>query len=188
MVRALTLALLALASGCASTADVATPSAHIAEGVVLTLPLPPAYPDTRTILQTGYARYGDHDGAFEAVLSLAPERTEIVMTMLGGPRLATIVWDSVGVRAERSAFAPDNVPVENILVDIFITVWPPALVEAALPEGLVLTVNEAGQRTIRRGDEVLMTVTPDPEDAARVSIRNNALGYEVVIVSQSVEP
>lgn len=188
MVRALTLALAALAAGCASTADVAQPSAGIAAGVVLTLPTPPAYPDTRTILQTGYARYGDHNGAFEAVLSLGPDRTEIVMTMLGGPRLATIVWDGAGVRAERSAFAPDNVPVENILVDIFISVWPAALVEAALPEGLTLTVDEAGQRTVRRGEDVLVTVTPAPEDAARVSVRNYALGYEVVIVSQSVEP
>jgi len=188
MVRALILAPLVAAAGCASTVDVAAPSAHIAEGVVLALPLPPGYPDTRTLLQTGYARYGDHDGAFEAVLSLGPERTEIVITMLGGPRLATIVWDGEGVTAERSPFAPDNVPVENILVDIFITTWPVELVAAALPEGLTIAVDDAGRRTISQGDQVLVTITPDPADAARVSVRNEALGYEVTIVSQSVDP
>lgn len=188
MVRALVLAPFALVAGCASSPDILTPRAQIAEGVVLALPTPPAYPETRTLVQTGLARYGDSDGAFEAVLSLAPERTEIVMTMLGGPRLATIVWDGDGVSAERTPFAPDNVPVENILVDIFISTWPLALVEAALPPALTLTVDAAGQRTIWQGEQVLVTVTPDPADAARVSIRNVALGYEVVIISQSVEP
>lgn len=188
MVRALILAPLAIVAGCASTVDVAAPSASIAEGVVLQLPLPPAYPETRTLMQTGIARYGDHDGAFEAVLSLAPERTEIVMTMLAGPRLATIVWDGEGVRAERSPLAPDNVPVENILVDIFITTWPAELVREALPDDLMLFVDEAGQRTILRGEEALVTITPDPHDASRVSIHNEALGYEVVIVSQSIDP
>lgn len=188
MVRALILAPLAVVAGCASTVDLTAPSASIAEGVVLSLPLPPAYPETRTLLQTGYARYGENEGAFEAVLSLAPERTEIVMTMLGGPRMATIVWDGEGVRAERSPLAPSDVPVENILVDIFITTWPAEVVREALPDGLRLSLDEAGQRTILRGDDALVTITPDPHDASRVSIRNEALGYEVVIVSQSVDP
>src|SRR5262249_49909463 len=119
MARALILSLLALAAGCASSDDGAL-RAHIAEDIVLTLPTPPAYPDTRTVVQTGQARYGERQAAFDAVLSLAPDRVEIVLTMPAGPRLATIVWDEGGVRQDRSVLAPEGVPVENILADLFV--------------------------------------------------------------------
>lgn len=199
MVRKLALAFAALASGCASLPQlptlplihrdevVATPSlqARIAEGVVLTLPQPPNYPDTRTIVQSGRAQYADHQGAFDAVLSLSPEHVEIVLAMAVGPRLATINWDSEGVREERALYAPNNVPVENILADIFMSVWPANAVAEALPDGLALTVAEDGARTVRRGEEVIVEITTDPANPARTMVRNAALGYEVSLFSQS---
>lgn len=185
--RRLALAFAALAAGCASHPDAEGPRAHIAQDVLLTLPTPPGYPETRTIVQTGRAHYGVQDVAFEAVVQLDPQRTEIVLTMLGGPRLATITWDSEGVNEERAPFVPPGLPVENILSDIFVTTWPAEAVSAALPEGVTLTVAENGARTIQRGDTVIMTAVPDPENAARVLVRNEAFGYQVAIVSQSVD-
>ena len=184
MVRALVLSLALLATGCASTPG-AQPHARIAEDVQLTLPLPPAYPETRTIVQTARAHYGDRQGALEAVVSLSPTRVVIVLTALSGPRLATITWDAKGVRAERALIAPEGVPVENILADIFVTVWPAEAVAAALPEGVTLSVVE-GARSIRRGDQLIVEVIPDATDPARTLVRNRAFGYELTIVSQTV--
>jgi hypothetical protein len=160
--------------------------AKIARDVALTLPMPPAYPETTTIVQTGHARYGERQAAFEAVLSLAPDRAEIVLTMLGGPRLATIVWDNAGIYEDRALFVPKSVPVENIVADIFVTVWPAEAVKASLPEGTTLTVAEDGGRTISRGDEMIVTATPSPADSNRTVVRNIPFGYEVAIVSQSL--
>lgn len=200
----LILPLAALASGCVSIPDVLTPSwlpfvgdkdaganeglrARIAEDVSLVLPTPPGYPEERTIVQTGRAQFGERRAAFEAVLALGPERTEIVLMMPAGPRLSTIVWDATGVHEERAPFVPDGLPVENILADIFVTVWPEGAVAGVLPSGVALDVGADGARTIRRGDEIILTVGPDPEDPARFVVRNAALGYEVTLVRQEEE-
>ena len=201
MRAALILGLSVLASGCASlrhrdvelTPTPAPEAEHvglqvrIAEGVSLTLPEPPNYPETRTIVQTGRAQYGDQRGAFDAVLSLSPERVQIVIAMIAGPRLVTVDWDDAGVREDRAIYAPGSIPVENMLADIFMTTWPPDAVAAALPEGVTLTVGEDGARTIRRGDEIIVEIAQDPANTARTVVRNAALGYEVTLVTQSQE-
>lgn len=206
MVRAyLTLPLAALASGCAIIPDSWTPSwlpfvgdknataqpeglrAEIADDLTLVLPTPPGYPEERTIIQTGRAQFGERRMAFEAVLALGPERTEMVLMMPAGPRLSTIVWDATGVHEDRAPFVPDSLPVENILADIFITVWPEASVAGTLPEGVTMDVAENGARTIRRGDEIILTVGPDPADPSRLVVRNEAIGYEVAMTRQEEE-
>jgi hypothetical protein len=182
MVRRLALALAIAAAGCVSRpVDL---RARIADDVTLTLPTPPAYPDTRTIVQIGHAQYGERQAAFEAILSLAPERTEIVITMLGGPRLTTVTWTASGVHEQRTPLAPANVPVENILADIFVAEWPAAAVAAALPSGVELNVTADGAREIRRGDALIVSVTHDAADPSRMMVRNLVLGYEVSIVDQ----
>ncbi len=198
--KLLVLPLAALASGCAMLPDSLTPSwlpfsgksapadeglrAFIAEDVMLELPTPPGYPEERTIVQTGRAQFGERNAAFEAVLQLGPERTEIVLMMPAGPRLSTIVWDATGVHEDRAPFVPDSMPVENILADIFVTVWPEGMVAGTLPDGVTLEVGADGARTIRRGDEIILTVGPDPADPSRFVVRNEALGYEVAMVRQ----
>lgn len=188
MVRALIVSLMTVLAGCASSPDEGALRAFIAQDVALTLPTPPGYPDTQTVVQTGHARYGERQAAFEAILSLAPERVEIVLTMPAGPRLATIVWDGEGVRQDRSILAPDGVPVENILADLFIAVWPADAVSAALPEDARLNVDEAGVRTVLRGAAVILTATRDPANPLRTTVRNDALGYTVTLVSQELAP
>jgi hypothetical protein len=158
--------------------------ARIANDVTLTLPAPPAYPEAATIVQTGHAQYGERQAVFEAVLSLSPDDVQIVITMLGGPRLATVTWTDHGVRARRTPLAPPNVPIENILADIFVTEWPAEIVSASLPAGVTLDVGADGARAIKRGDEVIVSVTPDAANPARKVIHNLALGYQVSIVDQ----
>jgi hypothetical protein len=107
--------------------------------------------------------------------------------MPAGPRLSTIVWDATGVHEDRAPFVPDSLPVENILADIFVTVWPEASVVGTLPEGVTMDVAENGTRTIRRGDEIILTVGPDAADPSRFVVRNEAIGYEVVMTRQEEE-
>lgn len=161
--------------------------ARIAEDTVLTLPATPTYPETRTFSQVVRARYGDRDAAFESVLSLSPEQATIVITILGGPRLATVHWDESGIREERTLLAPGGVPVENILADIFLVQWPADVVAEALPEGVELVVGAEGERVIRRGETVIVEISRDPADARRTVVRNLAFGYEVTLISQDVE-
>ncbi|WP_420478913.1 DUF3261 domain-containing protein [Brevundimonas sp. FT23028] len=162
--------------------------ARIAPDIVLTLPTPPAYPQTRTLMQAGQIRHGNRQAAFESILSLSPEEVEIVITMAGGGlRLSTIRWTTEGVLETRSPIAPDSIPVANILADIFIALWPAEAINAALPEGVTLTETADGGRQVRRGDELVSEITPDPANPARRTSRNLAFGYEVAIVSRALD-
>lgn len=189
MVRRLILASAALAAACGSSEPEPDGRlrAHIAEDVVLTLPSPPAYPEVRTLSQIVRARYGEREAAFEAVLDLSPERAGIVITILGGPRLATLTWTEDGVEEERTLLAPTGVPVENILADIFLVVWPEEAVAASLPEGIELEVGADGGRIVRSETGPIVEVVPDPHNPARTLVRNRAFGYEVAIITQTVE-
>ncbi|RZJ32712.1 MAG: DUF3261 domain-containing protein [Brevundimonas sp.] len=162
--------------------------ARIAPDIVLTLPSPPAYPETRTLMQSGHIRHGDRQAGFESILSLSPTEVEIVITMAGGGlRLSTIRWTAAGVRETRSPIAPDSIPVENILADIFIALWPVEAVNAALPEGVTMTETAGGGRQVRRGDALISEIVPDAVNPARRVSRNLAFGYEVTIVSQALD-
>lgn len=190
MARGLIFALAVLVAACGGAPDPAPGGrvrARIAEDVTLTLPSPPAYPGTRMMTQVVRASYGGRSAAFEAVLSIGPDETVIVLTVLGGPRLATVTWNGDGVREERTLLAPEGVPVENIVADMFMTVWPEDAVRAALPDGVHLVVGEHGGRTVRRGDDIIMEITPDAADPSRVSVRNLAFDYQVEIVSQTLQ-
>lgn len=186
--RGLILSLAALAAACATAPEPApAPMARIAADVALTLPTPPGYPETATLLQTVRGQFGERRGVVEAVLSLSPERVEIVLTAAGGPRLATVTWDDAGVREDRLPLAGDAVPVENILADIFVSLWPVEAVEAALPDAAELIITDDGARSITRNGDVIVSIRSDAENPARTLVRNEAFGYDLTIVTQSLE-
>jgi hypothetical protein len=184
--RTLILLLCALVTGCATGAGAAL-HAPISRDLALALPFPPGYPGTQTLQQTVRARYGERDAAFDAILSLSPDRVEIVVTAAGGPRVATITWSGEGVREEHSMLAPDGLSVENILADIFISLWPPEAVAAALPSGARLSIEADGARIIRHAGTAIIEVRPDPQDASRIFVRNLAFGYDLTIMNHRVE-
>jgi hypothetical protein len=191
MVRRLILALAVAAGACGARHEPAEDGrlrAHIAEDVELMLPSPPGYPETRTLSQIVRARYGERSAAFEAVLDLSPEQVTVVITALGGPRVATLTWNEAGVREERTLLAPTGVPVENILADIFLVVWPTEAVAASLPEGVELVTDEDGRhRRLQRDGETIVEIAPDPENPSRAVVRNLAFEYEVTITSLGLE-
>lgn len=178
----------ALAVGCAAAPPRSVPAhAQIAQDVQLELPLPPNFPRAQTLHQLGRARWGERTLAFDAVLTLSPDAAEIVIAAASGPRLATIAWDKSGVRRTLAARAPRDIPVENLLADVFLLLWPAEAVAAALPADISLAESPDGARILRRAGQVLVEITPDPVQPARTLIRNHAFGYEVSVLSQSLD-
>jgi hypothetical protein len=159
--------------------------ARISESITLNLPTPPAYPETQTISQIIRGRYGETERAFECIVSLSPESVEIVVTTPGGPRLATIIWNALGVEERRTALAPQGVPVENILADLFVARWPGEAISASLPAGVTFS-DADGVRTLTGPNGVLVEVMSDAADPTRVTLRNHAFGYELTIVSRVI--
>jgi hypothetical protein len=188
MVRALILALtLAACGGERPPPGLGGPRANIAQDVTVELPVLPGYPDARTYQQVLRARYGWRSATLETVLSLAPEAVEAVLTVPGGPRVATVRWNAEGVSVDRTVFTPPDLQPENMMADLFIAYWPEEMVREILPRGVTLDVAESGARTVRQGETVILAITPDAENPQRISIRNALLNYDLTIDSQALE-
>jgi hypothetical protein len=182
--RALIVSIATLLSGCPGVTPGPAPTAHISRTVILSLPVPPRYPETTTILHAVHGRYGDRDVAIEAALALSPERVNIVITAAGGPRLATIRWDRKGLHHDRTLWAPVGIPVENIVADIFLATWPVEQVAKALPSGCELLAPDATRKITCEG-KAIVEIAPSPSGATIV--RNLAFGYELTIVSRVLD-
>lgn len=156
--------------------------ARISETTRITLPRPPGYPQKRNLVQTIRVQYADKRAAFEAALSLSQDVVEIVVTAPSGPRLATITWTGSGIKEDRTLLAPEGIPVENILADVFILLWPRAALVAALPPDAEVRDGPDGSRTVSRAGAPIVEVKTDPGDRTRRSLRNLAFQYELTIV------
>ncbi len=178
---------LAACNGARPEPGPAGPRANIARDITVELPVLPGYPEARTYSQVLRARYGWRSATLETVLSLGAEAVEIVLTVPGGPRVATVRWNEAGVSVDRTVFTPPDLAPENMMADIFIAFWPERMVREILPEGVVLDVADDGARTIRRGDAVILTISPDAENTQRLVVRNEGLNYELTIDSQAME-
>jgi hypothetical protein len=161
--------------------------AQIAPGTIMHLPAPPGYPGTKSMMQTVRAHYGERQAAFEALLSLSPEKVDIVVTAPSGPRLASITWSKKGVHRKIMEIAPPGIPVGNIVADIFVSLWPREAVAAALPAGVEVRDEPSGRRTVMRGETLIIEVVPDPADPTQRTLRNIPLGYDLRVSSQVLE-
>lgn len=161
--------------------------ARISETTRLNLPRPPGYPQKQTVLQTIRVQYADKRAAFEAALSLAPDVVEIVVTAPSGPRLATISWTGTGITEDRTLLAPQGIPVENILADVFILLWPREAIIAALPADAQVRDGADGSRSVSRAGALLVEVKTDPSDRTRRTLRNLAFKYELTIVDAAAQ-
>lgn len=176
--------------GCAARPHAGMPeplgtSVQIAPGASLELPLPPGYPQARTLHQLIRAQYGARRGVFEAVVSLAPRRVDVLLIAPGGPRLASLAWDEKAITRERAGMFASAAPPENILGDLFLCFWPRASVQSSLPAGLEVVDGANGARTITRGGEPIIEISTDPSDAQVLHLRNLAFGYQLRIETAS---
>lgn len=154
---------------------------QLAPEASLTLPLPPGYPQARTLQHFVRAQYGARGGSFEAVLSLSPERVEVVLVAPSGPRLASFVWDARAITQESAGALLSGAPAQNILGDIFLCFWPIEAVRTALPDGLEVREGPDGARTITQQGRPIIEISVEGIDARRVHLRNLAFSYQLHI-------
>ncbi len=189
LVGAIAVAGLALA-GCAGLPDTArTPPgvAVIGRGASLVLPTPPGFPERKSLTQAVIADTHGRRMAFDAVLDLSPETVEVAVAAPSGPRLAGIAWTAAGVTPLDSKAAPKGLRSENLLADIFMTLWPRAAVAAALrPAGEVRDLPDGAGRTVLVGGvpRVEIRTVKDADGGARTTVRNLDFGYTLTLIGQ----
>ena len=83
------------------------PRANIARDVMVELPVLPGYPEARTYQQILRARYGWRSATLETVFPRARYGGG-VLTVPGGPRVATVRWNAEGVLVDRTVFTPPD--------------------------------------------------------------------------------
>lgn len=178
-------AALGVGGGTARTEQLTDLHTPLTSEAMLTLPAPPAYPRTETLIQTVVGRYQDRRTAFQAVLDLSPERVSIVLTAPSGPRIMTVEWTEAGVEVERTSLAPEELSALNILGDIFLAQWPADQIAGALPDGFA--VDDGQPRTITGPGGLVVRV--EQQEAAdglhRATFENLSFGYALTIVTET---
>ncbi|MBX3479403.1 MAG: DUF3261 domain-containing protein [Caulobacter sp.] len=192
---ALTLAALCLGAtlaGCATAPSGPPPPAGIAAvargQTWLTLPRPPGYPREREMAQSIVASYGPRKTAFDALVSLSPERVTVIVTAPAGPRVAQIDWTASGVATRTDGPTPPGFRAENVLADMVMAEWPKAALETALGGRLAVWDYPDGRRKLVRDDkELVVEITPpvaDADGAVRRTLTNYDFDYSLTIVSR----
>ena len=164
--------------------------ANISRQASLVLPRPPAYPDRRTISQTVIADLHGRRSAFEAVVELSPDLVTMTILAPSGPRLAQVRWSAEGVTALDMAGLPTGLRSENLMADLFMTLWPRTAVEAALgPTSDVRDLPNGAGRSIRVGGKPLVEIHTIRygDGGARTTVHNLDLGYTLTVLNQPPE-
>jgi hypothetical protein len=182
------LACVALA-GCAEIPEPEATSpgtAVIGDGASLVLPRPPGYPGRKSLTQTVIADAQGRRIVFDAVLDLSPKTVEVAIAAPSGPRLGEISWNAEGVSPLDPMVAPKGLRSENLLADVFMTLWPKAQVESALrPAGEVRDLPDGSGRTILVGGVPRVKIVTVPADGGgtRTTVRNLDFHYSLTLIS-----
>jgi hypothetical protein len=182
----------ALLGGCATAPPGPPPPAGVAAiargPVYLTLPRPPAFPTEQEFAQSIVADYGPRKIAFDALVSLGPDRVTVIVTAPAGPRLAQIDWTAEGVRTAMDGPAPPGFRAENVLADLVVARWPKPLLEQALGGRLEVWDYQDGRRKLVRDKaETIIEVSPPTTDASgaeRRTLTNYHFDYRLTIITR----
>jgi hypothetical protein len=159
-------------------------AASLGEGVGLTLPVKPGYPETVAVTHTVVARQAGRTVGFQAALSLSPEAARITLIAPGGPRILTLDWTEAGVAEDRTILTPSGLRGVDVLADIFLCLWPVETVRATLGEGVRLEVDGATRRVIA-ADRTVVEITSETTEkgATRFTLRNLDRDYALAITA-----
>ncbi len=176
---------LVLLAGCTTIAPVNGEATPLGKGLEMRLPASPGYPGHLTASQTVVGNYGERKGAFQAVLDLSPDRAQVVLTAVSGPRILGITWTFAGIIEDRTPLAPENLKGINVLGDIFVSLWPVEAVQRAMPEGVKVSV-EGKVRRVKTADRIIEEIETTEDDGAtmRQELRNLDLGYQLTIITE----
>ncbi|NBB14699.1 DUF3261 domain-containing protein [Caulobacter sp. SLTY] len=184
-------ALAALTTACATAPSGPPPPAGVAvvarDQLYLTLPMPPGYPEEREMAQSIVAAYGPRKAAFDALVSLGPEKVTVIVTAPAGPRVAQIDWTAAGVATKTEGTPPPGFRAENVLADMVMTHWPKAALEKALGGRLEVWDYPDGRRRLVRGRELVVDIAPPVRDAdgsTKRVLTHYDFNYSLTIVSR----
>ncbi|MBI1405484.1 MAG: DUF3261 domain-containing protein [Caulobacter sp.] len=190
ILAALTVAL--ALTGCATAPPGPPPPAGVAAvargQTWLSLPRPPGYPGEREMAQSIVANYGPRKAAFDALVSLSPDRVTVIVTAPAGPRVAQIDWTAGGVVTRADGPTPPGFRAENVLADMVMADWPKAALETALAGRLAVWDYPDGRRKLVRDDrELVVEITPpvaDADGSVRRTLTNYDFDYSLTIVTR----
>ncbi|MBI1359093.1 MAG: DUF3261 domain-containing protein [Alphaproteobacteria bacterium] len=176
---------LLLLAACTTVRPVDGETTPLGKGLDMRLPAAPGYPGHFAASQTVVGNYGERKGAFQAVLDLGPDRAQVVLTAVSGPRILGITWTSAGIVEDRTPLAPEGLKGINVLGDIFVSLWPVEAVQRAMPDGVTVSV-EGNVRRVKTADRVVEEIETTEDDGAtmRQELRNLDLGYRLTIVTE----
>jgi Protein of unknown function (DUF3261) len=170
---------------CATARPVNGEATPIGTGLEMRLPATPGYPGHFSATQTVIGNYGGQRGAFQAVLDFSPDKANVVITAVSGPRILGLTWTAKGIIEDRTPLAPENLKGINILGDIFVALWPLESVQHAMPEGVFVVV-DGNIRRVKTSDRVIEEVETKASSGAaiRQEVRNLDFGYQVTIITE----
>jgi hypothetical protein len=180
------------AAACASgTAPNDRTVAQIAPAVRFVTPPPAALGYPIEVHQFITARYGRESISFEGLLSVAPEKLQLVGLDGFGRRAMTIARIGDVVAFEREPWFPADLEAANILADIAIIYWPEQAVREGLAGTRAIVETTATERRITLDGEEIVHVAYDagpqhPWDGP-VHYRNAAFGYELALRSEVLQ-
>ncbi len=185
--RVLVIILAVVVAACASQAPSSTEKVAVAAGVHLALPAPDSLGQKVDVAQFLTARHERDLFVFEGRLIVEAGRLVLVGMDLLGRRAMTIRWTAGRMEVERAPWLPDALRPENVLADIILLYWPEESVRAGLSGAGLVAGN--GFRSVRRGDEDVITMTYDGAPWSGVAkLVNRERRYEIEVRSQALHP
>lgn len=164
----------------------------IAPGTVLALPKPGDLGRRVEVVQFVTLRFGGEQLAFEARLSIKPDRLMLVGIDGMGRRAMTVVWDGLTLMVEPAPWLPPEVRPANILADVIVLFFPTAAVRKALETSGCDLALSAQKRVVRCGETEVLRAEyegrPSSPWNSKLRYSNLAWGYEAEVRSAEVTP
>jgi hypothetical protein len=184
----ISLAVMAAAAGCTTVRPVDGAVTPLGKGLEMRLPVTPSYPVPFSATQTVVGQYGERRAAFQAILDFSPAVAQVVLTAASGPRILSVTWTRDGIVEDRTPLAPADLKGLNVLGDIFVSLWPVEVVQAALPPGVEI-VEDGPLRSVKTADRIIVEVETLAMDGATMKqrLRNLDFGYELTILTERSE-
>ncbi|TXH37791.1 MAG: DUF3261 domain-containing protein [Rhodospirillaceae bacterium] len=185
------LALVVILGGCSTTASRDDTSAFLAPHLRLDLPRPAEMGRSIEAVQMLTAHHDGKTYAFEAHLSITPERVLLVGVDGMGQRIMTVTWRDSSVTVESSPHLPKEFQPGAMLADIAVLYWPETLMRKTLAAaGATLTVDEKSRSVTADGKEILhadyRSGSAQPWTGG-LQYRNLAWGYDIDVETIQVQ-
>jgi hypothetical protein len=111
---------------------------------------------------------------------LEADEAAVRMAVLGpgAPAAARLVWDGRRLEHDAPPWWPARLPVERVMSDLQLVLWPAAEIARALPTGWRLDTRD-GERRLHCGDELVATVHYHGDAQAELLHRRSGLRIRI---------